>query len=582
MHFNTIGSAHRTGRTTHSHRTRSGSTAFGNHLERAMGQQAVAATGRTGLQPQTLPVGYGGTEYIGWQPKSMNGKYSVQQVGQTNRAPMAMFSRGDELITSIISRNGTSKSSVYSYDSTGGLQLRGQLPDDVESGNYGFTAEDGVHIVAEAWNGMVEYVAPTPDGPWVKHDLTSLNPHEYKNLKWGFGFHSPTTGNQYLGFGNDRHPGVVLSRKNGTWQPLAAPEDMLFPTSMGEINDGVNAGTRLICSSTYGETRLHAVDANGNTRKLAEFDGWSYMTADPINRVAYVASESGQVFWSAFDDLENWQQATYLDKDGNTLDNIGRAGEINIHPTSGQVILPAADSGWIGNNTPTTEMGTNLYAASMVNGAPVFRQIDRIEGAGLWELRTAAVGNDLYLGTGLVSNQQQDAAPGGLYRIGTNSEGLDGLRAPLNIHPMATAPLTATSNSKDAVPTQQIQWVAGRDAANWPVQTDLTVDFKGSSLLFNHNAPWQRTIELDGESLAGNFWIGTRNKEGRWQMCPFEWFRKDQEQCRTGAATESGHLLGGMQPPRSGDEVLFMVSTPVRGGQRTDNQRSRIISARWP
>lgn len=559
-----------------------GSISFTNLLNEAQSQKETTTTKVAEYQPQSNSSWHGTPGINAQQTKAGATDYSVQKVAQTERAPMAMFAAGNDLIMGTISRNGISKSPVYSYNSTSGLQQRSQLPDDVESANYGFTAEDGLHIVAESWNGMVEYVAQSPDGPWVKHDLTSLNPQDYKNLKWGFGCSSSTTGRQYLGFGNDKHPGVVLSRVNGKWETLTAPNDMLFPTSMGEINAGKNAGTQLICSSTYGETRLHAVNADGTTRKVAEFDGWSYMTVDQVNRIAYVASESGQVYWSNFDDLEKWQPATYLDTNGNTLDSIGRAGEINVHPATGQIILPAADGGRIGNNRPTSEMGTNIYAATVENGAPVFRQIDRIEGAGLWELRTAAVGNDLYLGTGLVGNQEQDAALGGVYRIGSNVK--DPLAPLQSAAWMTPAEVTAatTSTPKDAVAVDRIQWVAGGEAAKWPVKTSLDVDFSGSSLIFNHTANWEKTIDVSGKALAGNFWIGTRDENGQWQMCPFEWFRQDQKQCRAGAATESDHLLGGVRPPKSGEEVLLMVSTPARGVQRTDNQRSQIITARWP
>jgi hypothetical protein len=265
------------------------------------------------------------------------------------------------------------------------------------------------------------------------------------------------------------------------------------------------------------------------------------------------------------------------------LESIGRAGELRIHPGTGKMILPAADSGRIGQNNPVTEMGTNLYEASVENGVPVFRQFDRIEGAGLWELRTAAVGSDLYLGTGMAGPNKQDGSPGGIYRIG----GGDGTVYNSTTTPGTTSSTTsstgtAVTGSQDAVPAQQIDWVAGGDAANWPVTTELDVNFKRSNLIFEHDGSWKQTIKLDGESLAGNYWIGTRGANGQWQMCPFEWFRAGQHNCRAGAATEEGHLLGGMRAPKSGEEVLFMVSTPARGSQRTSNERSQIISARWP
>ena len=350
-------------------------------------------------------------------------EYITEKVGETERAPHAMFGHNGELIISTISRNGISHSPIYSYSNDNGLQRRSQLPDANESGNYGFSFGDGLHIVAEAWEGMIDYVAQSPDGPWTKHDYTHLNPHSYKNLKWGFGYRDPATGQQFMGFGNDEAPGVVITSEAGEWKLLSAPKDMLFPTSMGVIPDGPNAGTHLICSSTYDKTRLYAVDANGQTEKLIDFNGWSYMVADHNNRIAYVATEKGKVFWSSFDDLKNWQEAQYQDAQGNSLDKLGRAGEMNVHPQTGQVILPVADSGDIGHQRkPVTAMGTNFYEAVPKGDTVVFRQVGRIDGAGLWELRSAVVGNELYYGSGLVSEKKPDATPGGIYKISASSE----------------------------------------------------------------------------------------------------------------------------------------------------------------
>jgi hypothetical protein len=349
-------------------------------------------------------------------------QYRIEDVGEIERAPHAMFEHNGELVMSTISRNGISHTPIYTYSDENGLQKRSRLPDSNEAGNYGFSFDDGLHIVVEAWEGMIDYVAQSPDGPWVKNDYTHLNPHSYKNLKWGYGYRCPVTGQQFMGFGNDKHPGMVITRQAGEWKRLTAPKDMLFPTSMGVIDDGPNAGTRLICSSTYGETRLHAVDANGHTSKLGDFKGWSYMVADHNNRIAYVATEKGNVHWSSFDDLKNWRECEYQDGQGNSLDKLGRCGEMNVHPQTGQVILPVADGGHISNNKPTAHMGTNLYEAVPVDNTVVFRQVGRIEDAGLWELRSSVVGDDLYYGTGLVSNKKQDAAPGGIYKIGTSGD----------------------------------------------------------------------------------------------------------------------------------------------------------------
>mgnify|MGYP001554785843 CR=1 FL=1 len=99
-------------------------------------------------------------------------QYNIEKVGEIERAPHAMFEHNGELVMSAISRNGISHSPIYTYSDENGLQKRGQLPDSNESGNYGFSFDDGLHIVAESWKGMIDYVAQSPDGPWVKHDYT--------------------------------------------------------------------------------------------------------------------------------------------------------------------------------------------------------------------------------------------------------------------------------------------------------------------------------------------------------------------------------------------------------------------------
>jgi hypothetical protein len=390
-----------------------------------------------------------------------------------------------------------------------------------------------------------------------------------------------------MGFGNDRAPGVVITLEDGQWQTLAAPRDMLFPTSMGLVTGGENDGTHLVLSSTYNESRLHAVDAEGNARNLGQFDGWGYMTVDHEARVAYVATEAGQVFWSGFDDLTNWERCVCADADGNVLEGIGRAGELRVHPGSGKVILPAADGGHIGNNQPTEQMGTTIYAAEIENGTPVFRQVGRIEDAGLWELRTAAVGNEMYLGTGVTSSLEQDAAPGGIYRISADG-GLRGTGAGPHFSietAGSNAPdgLDAPNGTGDAVHPDRIRWHNAPEAADWPVVTDLSIDFGEPATLFHHNADWNRTFPLSGKDLAGNIWVGTKDSGGEWNMCPFEWFLPGQNYFRTGSAAEyGGHLVSNMTPPGKGEEVLFMVSTPAKGPQRTDNERSRIIKTTWP
>jgi len=152
----------------------------------------------------------------------------------------------------------------------------------------------------------------------------------------------------------------------------------------------------------------------------------------------------------------------------------------------------------------------------------------------------------------------------------------DGL--PLTDEPQPVAPALV-----DDVPVSEIDFV--RLGKFWPIVTDLAVRFAGGTLWFNHDADWRRTVNVSGKALAGNCWVGTMTGgpagTTRWRMCPFEWFRPGQKDRRKGAATEAGHLLGGVRAPVAGEDVLFMVSTPARGSQRTDNERSRIVKVRW-
>ena len=349
---------------------------------------------------------------------SGSSKYQAVMVAETARAPMAMFGYGDELVVSVISRSDMDCTPVYTYSGEEGLRLRSVLGEQAESGNYGFSAGGTLHMVAEAWDGMVDWTATSPDGPWIKNDFSDICPHSYKNLKWGFGYKCPVTGQQYLGFGNDDHPGCVLQYKNDSWQVLAAPEDMLFPTSMGVISKGSNQGTALIASATYGQSRLHTVSADGTTEKAAEFAGWGYMTVDHTAGIAYFASETGHVYYSSFNDLKNWKECQYQDAQGKTLSKLGRCGELNVHPKTGKVIVPVAEQGGaVGDNQPVTEAATLFYEAVVQNGKVTLKEAGRVEGTGFWELRTAVVGDELYYGSGLVSDKAQDAGPGAIYRV---------------------------------------------------------------------------------------------------------------------------------------------------------------------
>ena len=169
---------------------------------------------------------------------------------------------------------------------------------------------------------------------------------------------------QFLGFGNDEHSGCVLEYKDGDWQLLASASDMLFPTSMGVVTKGANKGTKVIATSTYDKSRLYATTEDGQTEKIGSFDGWGYMTVDHSAGLVYFVSETGHVYYSSFNDLDNWKECLYQDAQGKSLSSIGRCGELNVHPKTGQVIVPAAEQGGnIGNNKATSEAATVFYAA---------------------------------------------------------------------------------------------------------------------------------------------------------------------------------------------------------------------------
>lgn len=333
--------------------------------------------------------------------------YQLEQVGETARAPMAMFEHDGNLVMSVISRSGISETPVYSYSEQTGVVKRGRLPEQAESGHYGFSDGETYHLVPESEGGMVDYTATSLDGPWTKHDLTYLNPHDYTNLKWGFGYQSPATGQQFLGYGLSEHPGVVLTLENGEWRTFAAADDMRFPTGIGVITSGENQGTTLI-SSSFGDTRLHAVTPDGKVTNIKQFEGWGVLRTDDNLGVAYVTTDQGRVYWSAYDDLANWRECAYQTAGGASLDKLSGFGEPNIHPQTGRMIFPAMD----GDAGDTT-----LYEARPGKGGIVLKEVARLEGVGQWAGKSAVVGDDLFYGSGVTTGQDADRTSGAIFRI---------------------------------------------------------------------------------------------------------------------------------------------------------------------
>ncbi len=359
--------------------------------------------------PLDAPLTWGPSSTWAPQPADPNAEYNytAEKVGQIDRAPMAMFAHNGELVLSAITRNGIDETPIWTYSEAEGVKERSVLPEAAESGNYGYSTGGGLHLTPESWGGAVDWTAPGPDGPWTKHDYSQYVPHEYSNLKWGFSYQCPVTGRQFLGFGNADHPGMVMSYDSGKWEVLAAPDDMRFPTGVGVITSGPNAGTVLV-SSSYGGTRVHAIAPDGTATEVKTMPGWGTLRVDHNNRIAYLTSEdSGKVYYASFDDLNTWKEARYIKPSGE-VDHIESVYEPTLHPKTGRMIFPAIDRK--GGNTA-------FYEARVSNGEVVLKQVAWLSGAGQWSAKTAAVGDELYYCTGLATGKAADATPGAIYRI---------------------------------------------------------------------------------------------------------------------------------------------------------------------
>ena len=337
--------------------------------------------------------------------------YQLTEVGRIDRAPMAMFEHNGELLISAVTRNGISETPIWSYSEETGIQKRGALPEDAESGHAGYSYGSGFHLTPESWSGMKDYTASSADGPFTEHDYTYLNPHEYKNLKWGFSYQCPETGRQFMGFGNGGHPGVVLSYDEsiGDWTTFSADPELRFPIAMGVITDGPNDGVALVSSNTYGSNRLHAVYPDGRSEQIKGFDDWGTMAIDHGQRVVYASLEqSGKVYWAPFDNLDSWQECKYVKPSGQ-VDSIEGMGEGKIHPQTGKMIFPAADLD-AGN--------TAFYEANYENGEMVLNEVAYLGGVGKWAGKLAVVGDELYFGSGVAQGgKEADAVPGAIYRV---------------------------------------------------------------------------------------------------------------------------------------------------------------------
>jgi len=332
-------------------------------------------------------------------------EFEAQEVGRVDRAPMAFFEHDGELVISGITRNGISETPVWTYSEEDGVRRRSTLPRASESGSAGYSFGNGLHLTPESWGGVIDYTAASPDGPWETNDYTYLVPHEYKNLKWGFAYQCPVTGREFMGFGNADNPGMVITKGEDGWELFAAPEDMRFPTGMGIINSGANKGTALVSSGTYGHTVVHAVEPDGTTRKIMELGDWGFLKVDHSQRVAYLSSEEGRVYWASFDNPDSWKECKYT-KPAGSVDKIEKLGEAGIHPDTGTMLFPGLGSD-----------GTALYEARRQGNDIVLDEVLWLPGIGEWAVKTTTVDGEFYLGTGLKTGQAADRTPGVIYKI---------------------------------------------------------------------------------------------------------------------------------------------------------------------
>jgi len=331
--------------------------------------------------------------------------FAAQEVGTVARAPMAFFEHEGELVVSAITRNGMNQTPIWTYSPEEGVRQTSVLPESAESGHMGYSFGNGLHLTPESWSGPVDYTAASPEGPWEKHDYTHLCPHDYKNLKWGFSYQCPTTGREFIGFGNADHPGMVITKGSEDWELFAAPDDMRFPTGVGVVTGGDNDGATLVSSVTYGHGVVHAIRPDGSTEKLMEFPSGAVVRPDHNARVMYVSTGQGRVYWADFDDLNDWREVKYMKPSG-PVDHVEPLTEPNLHPATGTMLFPG-----MGKD------GTALYEARREGEDIVLHEVLWLEGVGQWSIKTATVGDDFYLGTAAMNGQAADRAPGVIYRV---------------------------------------------------------------------------------------------------------------------------------------------------------------------
>ncbi len=138
--------------------------------------------------------------------------------------------------------------------------------------------------------------------------------------------------------------------------------------------------------------------------------------------------------------------------------------------------------------------------------------------------------------------------------------------------------------------TESVTWLHP-DISGWPITTELTVTFSGSSICLEYDRknvwPEVEIFPPDGTLVVANAWVFAQDG-GRWYAGTFEWMRPGQT-CKAMSAVDGNHVK--VRPfdeasgwrPASGVVLYFMVSGLIRNpSYRNVMERSNIVRVVWP
>lgn len=144
------------------------------------------------------------------------------------------------------------------------------------------------------------------------------------------------------------------------------------------------------------------------------------------------------------------------------------------------------------------------------------------------------------------------------------------------------------AGAPSTIDPNQIIW-GDADISGWPVTanlsgvsvntTDITLNYDKANVWPNIFPPW-----FNGAPVVGNAWVVVW-RNGAWHASTFEWLRPGQTtkglDNLMGADGTLASPLGNFSP-KAGQLYGFVVSTPARGGQRSIDEKSNVVSLVWP